>query len=230
MSLFFIILMILIAFLPFISYGTIRFLEYKKAKANGYLDKTNLRFRDMIKDKGAYGEFLTYCILNKVAQKDEIFINTYIPVNNKTTEIDLILLNKTGIYVFESKNYSGWIFGKDDDYKWTVSLQNSKKYQFLNPVKQNEFHIKALKELLNLNDNYFKSIVVFSERCELKKIKSKVPVIKRNFLLKEISKTIKGNEEIFTKDELNNIKNILNKYSNVSNEVKKTHIKNLKSG
>ena len=31
--------------------------------------------------------------------------------NNKTTEIDAVMVYRSGIYVFEHKNYSGWIFG-----------------------------------------------------------------------------------------------------------------------
>lgn len=229
MSMIFVILVILIAFLPFICFGFIRFSEYSKFKSNGYSNKTNIKFRKMTKDKGAYGEFLTYCIINKLYPNDEIFLNTYIPINNKTTEADLILVDKTGIYVFESKNYSGWIFGKDTDHKWTVTLQKSKKYHFLNPVKQNEFYIKALKELLNLDDKYFQSIIVFSDRCELKKLITKTPTMKRSFLRKELPKLIKSKEDLLTEDEIANINDILKKYSNVSDEVKEAHIKNLKS-
>lgn len=229
MSIFFVSLIILIAFLPLICFGILRFYEYLKFKSTGYYKKNKIKYWEMAKNKGAYGEFLTYCILNKLYPNDEIFLNTYIPINNKTTEADLILVDKTGIYVFESKNYSGWIFGKDTDHKWTVTLQNSKKYYFLNPVKQNEFHIKALKELLNLDDKYFQSIIVFSDRCELKKLTTKTPTMKRSYLKRELPKLIKSKEELLTADEIANINDTLKKYSNVSDEVKEAHIKNLKS-
>ena len=42
----------------------------------------------------------------------KILRNLYIPYGNqeKTTEIDALMIYETGIYVFESKDYSGWIY------------------------------------------------------------------------------------------------------------------------
>lgn len=40
--------------------------------------------------------------------------------------IDLLMIHEKGIFVFESKNYSGWIFGSADQLNWTQSLQNGK--------------------------------------------------------------------------------------------------------
>lgn len=58
--------------------------------------------------------------------------NLYIPKRDGTiTEIDLIMLSQTGIYVFESKNYSGWIFGDEKSKKWMQTLKNKQKTNFL---------------------------------------------------------------------------------------------------
>jgi hypothetical protein len=51
--------------------------------------------------------------------------NLYIPKKDgSTTEIDLIMLSQTGVYVFESKNYSGWIFGDEKSKNWMQTLQS----------------------------------------------------------------------------------------------------------
>ena len=57
------------------------------------------------------GEYFTYqCIAPLNGYKKFIF-NCYLPkADGETTEVDVILLHESGIYVFESKNYSGWIF------------------------------------------------------------------------------------------------------------------------
>lgn len=222
------ILLILIAFIPIIAYVTIRFFEYKSFKSNGYANLTSLSFRKMINDKGAYGEFLTYSILRRLYPKSKIFINLYIPINGKTTEIDLLLIHKTGIYVFESKNYSGWIFGKEKDNNWTVQLSKNKKYKFFNPIKQNEFHIKALKQMLDLDEKYFSNIIVFSDRCELKKIKAVTPIMKRKSLKKELSKNMRNKDIILNETEIIEIENFLKNYCNVSDNIKNIHINNLK--
>lgn len=65
--------------------------------------------------------------------------------NGQTTEIDMILITRKGVFVFENKDYNGWIFGRADDDEWTASYASgwgsSKKYRFYNPIKQNTSRI-----------------------------------------------------------------------------------------
>ena len=64
-----------------------------------------------VKGKGEYGEDRIYDILQKVDGYKATLPNCYLPKGNgETAEVDLIFLHESGIYVFESKNYSGWIF------------------------------------------------------------------------------------------------------------------------
>ena len=61
-----------------------------------YRNITKISILKLIQDKGVYGEYLTYNILRKM--NGEILTNLYIPKNNTTTEIDLVFINKTGMY------------------------------------------------------------------------------------------------------------------------------------
>jgi len=95
--------------------------------------------------------------------------NITIPTKEGTTQIDHILFTKHGIFVIETKNYKGWIFGKEDDYKWTQVLFKN-KYTFQNPIRQNENHIKHLKkELHYLKKEVFFNIIVFTGESEFKR-------------------------------------------------------------
>ena len=38
---------------------------------------------------------------------------------NKSAQIDIVVATKVGLIVFEVKDYSGWIFGKGKQNKWT---------------------------------------------------------------------------------------------------------------
>jgi hypothetical protein len=97
--------------------------------------------------------------------------NVYITKpDGTTTEVDVIMLHASGIYVIESKNYSGWIFGSEPDRYWTQSFAGGRKERFYNPVMQNEGHIKALMELLDKPRSSFRSVVVFGNEATLKKI------------------------------------------------------------
>lgn len=143
-------------------------------------------------DKGSYGEFLTFCMLEK-AGENNILTNIYLPKKDgTTTEIDLLMVDTTGIYVFESKNYSGWIFGDEKSKMWTQSLKGGHKNKFFNPIWQNKGHISALDNYLDGQfSEAFYSYIIFSERCELKKVNfssSNISVIKRNKLIHEYKK------------------------------------------
>ena len=134
-------------------------------------------------DKGNYGEFLTFANLEKLGDQHKLMTNLYIPRDDgTTTEIDLIMISQTGIYVLESKNYSGWIFG-DENIRIGLRLLITDKNRFYNPIWQNKAHINALKTVINSdNDNLYKSYIIFSQRCTLKKINVTSPMLK---LLKE---------------------------------------------
>lgn len=124
---------------------------------------------------GIQGEYSTYKILETLDGYNRILSNVYIPKRNgETTELDIILLHKTGIYVFESKNYSGWIFGSETHQYWTQTLPiahgESQKTQFYNPILQNKGHIKWLRLYLNDSSIPIYSYIVFSNQCTLKEI------------------------------------------------------------
>lgn len=119
--------------------------------------------------KGYYGEYLVFCELYKnIPGTCKILMNLNIPVSStKTTEIDLILIHETGLYIFEVKHYKGTIYGKSSDNIWTQYFRTAKNNTFKNPMLQNEYHIKAIKELLpNIP---VKSIIIFTnDDCEIK--------------------------------------------------------------
>ncbi len=93
--------------------------------------------------------------------------------NGEKTEIDMLMITPKGIFVFENKDYNGWVFGNSDDEQWTATYRGgwnrAKKYRFYNPIKQNEGHIKALKKYVG-EDIPIYSMIVFGDDCSLKKV------------------------------------------------------------
>jgi len=85
-----------------------------------------------------------------------------------TTEIDVIVVGNAGVFVVEMKEYNAWIFGDENDEKWTACYLDKSKHQFQNPIRQNFRHIKALQTQLGLPHELFKSIVAFTGNCEFK--------------------------------------------------------------
>ena len=84
-----------------------------------------------------------------------------------TTQIDHIVVSIFGVFVIETKNMSGWIFGSEHQAKWTQTIHRS-KYPFQNPLRQNYKHTKTLAHLLDMPHEKFHSIVVFTPNADLK--------------------------------------------------------------
>lgn len=197
--------------------------SYQQVSGNGFL-KTFL-------SDGTRGEYFTFLVIERIPGYKRILTNVYIPKSDgKTTEIDIVMINQQGVFVFENKHYSGWIFGNEKDYQWTQTFR-SKKVRFYNPIKQNANHIKALAAELNLTTpNLFKSVVVFNNKSELKRVKytptSNLIVTKTFWLMSEYKS--KGFPIILSKESVDYIYGVLKRYSNVNQEAKVQHIQSLR--
>ncbi|MGP4734234.1 MULTISPECIES: NERD domain-containing protein [unclassified Psychrobacter] len=88
--------------------------------------------------------------------------------NGGSTQIDHIIVSVYGIFVIETKNYKGWIYGSENQRQWTQVFPNGNKFKFQNPLHQNYLHIKTLADLLGLELSYFHSMIAFIGECELK--------------------------------------------------------------
>lgn len=211
----------------FIISGVVKRNNYKRS---GYSSESGAAYREVVSDKGKYGEYLTYRELESIKGPHKILTNVYIPAaRGGTTEIDLIFIHESGIYVIESKNYSGWIFGNENNKYWTQVFKNQRKERFYNPIMQNNGHIRNLSRFLRLDidTSKIKSIIVFSERCTLRDItvvSENVRVIKRNNLYGTIKSFIKKSDVHLTENMIDDIYSRLKVYCNVDRNIKESHI------
>ncbi len=225
--------LIIAAIIIFLLFFIMLFFKYLKFKGSSYKNASGNSFIKTIFNAGNNGEYLTFAKLEKLKGDNKIMTNLYIPRKDKsTTEVDMIMISQTGIYVFESKNYSGWIFGNEKQKNWTQTLKNGKKHKFFNPIWQNNTHINALKYALELEEDIFKSYIIFSERCTLKKItltSENIKVIRINRLIRELNKDISESKELLSKDQINSIYNELSQYILVDENTKQEHIESIKN-
>lgn len=188
---------------------------------------------------GNTGEYLcAYAIEGSgLAGQGRLYRNLIVPTGPRsrleTTEIDVVLLHPSGIYVIESKNYSGWIFGKADQRNWTVCLNRNTKERVPNPIRQNNGHISALMRVLDLPREAFVSLIVFSERCELKRIPDDTDsmlIIHRNRIVKMIKETLGRRGVIFTSEQMEDYRRALDSVSTLSTaDARAHHVENLKA-
>ena len=125
--------------------------------------------------------------------------------DGSTTQIDHIVLSPYGIFVIETKNMQGWIFGSEHQKSWTQSIYG-KKHTFQNPLLQNYRHIKALEEVLNIKEGLF-SIVTFVGESQFKTAMPKNVFHGGAYIgyIKSFQRTIFSEEKLFSMmDVLNN--------------------------
>lgn len=203
-----------------------------------YHTATGNSFFTTVSDKGKYGEYKIYRKLRHLEKQGaKFFFNVYLPKENgETTECDVILITHSGFIVFESKNYSGWIFGDEKSKTWTQTLPQGKgrparKEKFFNPVMQNKLHIKYLKSMVG-GTYEVRSIIVFSERCELKKVtttSSEVQVVKRNNVASAVAAALNAMpQNVISGEEIDRLYEQLYPYSQADETVKQQHIQNIR--
>ena len=89
-------------------------------------------------------------------------------VEGGSTQIDHILVSRFGVFVIETKDYTGWIFANAKQSNWTQVIFH-RKFKFQNPIHQNYRHVRAVQDLLDfLPPSSVKSIVVFAGDAEFK--------------------------------------------------------------
>lgn len=187
------------------------------------------------KDKGQYGEYLMeYALRSKSMEGNHVVLsNLYLPMKGKTTEIDLIMIHEKGIFVFESKNYKGSIYGNENQLKWTQCFNNGWEEYFYNPIKQNRTHIKALAEYLSMPEEAFSSYIVFSERCKTlfvpKPTAGDVTVLRRPAMLRSLKKKLKDKPVIYSCADIETIKQRLEPVTNVTQLERQKHIEDIKT-
>lgn len=205
-------------------------LEVLKGEQPGFI-KSLLHYEN----KGQFGEYLAeYALTNHNLDGEFVVLkNLYLPMKGKTTEIDLLMIHEKGIFVFESKNYSGWIFGSENQLKWTQCFKNGTKEQFYNPIKQNRTHIRALANLLQMSEEVFASYIVFSERCELKKIPllvdGDVTILQRPQMLYYLRRRLQYSPIYYSHEEIERIAALLKPFTQITREEKQQHIENLQT-
>ncbi len=186
------------------------------------------------KDAGQFGEYSTEFALTNHNLEGYFYVlkNLYLPTGSGTIEIDLLMLHEKGIFVFESKNYSGWIFGEADQRYWTQSLRNGDRNQFYNPIRQNASHIRVLAGFLDMSVCDFTSLIVFSERCTLKKVPQdtgETVIVRRPDMLRRLRILLNARGSVYSPERLGQMADKLQSCTGKSEKEKREHVENLKT-
>lgn len=142
------------------------------------------------------------------SDKYKVLNSVLLKTNWGNCQIDHVIVSSFGIFVLEIKNCKGTIYGGDNSEKWTRFLKK-RKYELVNPIKQNANHIKVLKEFLRV-DCPFYSVIVFNNKAKVRSNAETALLTKQKDLIEDIKKQ---NAIVLSRDEVEEIADKIKQYS-----------------
>ncbi|RED13915.1 nuclease-related domain-containing protein [Pontivivens insulae] len=119
--------------------------------------------------KGKVGEARVSSAISRGLDPDiyRSYHDITLPSGDGTTQIDHLIVARFGLFVIETKNMQGWIFGSEKQSSWTQVIYG-KKTKFQNPLRQNFKHVKAIEAHLGIPISTIHNVVVFSGSAQPK--------------------------------------------------------------
>jgi hypothetical protein len=171
--------------------------------------------------RGRLGENKVSLIIGETIENQQYVINNLTFVEQgKSFQIDHVVINPRGIFVIETKNYSGEIYGSENQLEWTQVLSYGKvKNKLYNPLKQNATHIYKVKKIVGKLP--VRSLVVFVQN-NLRHINANGVIP-----LSSLKTTLQSGETVLTTQQMQTAYNLL--LSNKTYISKKEHIDNIRN-
>ena len=199
-------------------------------RRNGRLRRSWLQTdrKDMPQLKGWAGEtWLHKHLQENLDQKLYVILHDImLPTDDgTTTQIDHIVVSQWGVFVIETKTYSGGIYGDRNEPQWS-KVHFSRMDKFQNPLRQNYKHIATLSECLGISKEYFKTIIAFSSEA---KFKTEMP--SEVMMFRDVVDYIKmqSRETIIQPEQVQEVADtILEWQSSLTQSQKDNHVNNLR--
>ena len=134
--------------------------------------------------RGRAGELKVSDKLEKFLDDNCFIINDVdLAFGKQKSQIDHIVVAPNGIFIIETKNWSGHLEGNETDERWTQTKERDGKtlnIKLKSPIVQNARHIETVKLILDNNkinwEDIF-SVIVISSRNTTFNIDSNTPVV-----------------------------------------------------
>ncbi|TYS60539.1 NERD domain-containing protein [Bacillus infantis] len=188
--------------------------------------------------KGEIGEYKIDIQLSQLP-KEYMHLSDILIKNPKSStgysQIDHIIITSYGLFVIETKNYQGTIYGDKDRKYWLING----KFKMMNPLMQNYGHIQAIKGSIDTRyHKYFISMVSFTKRCTFK-IEEELRTIKSNDLVVydvELTEFIKRKvavlklqyyNPVLVKEDIKKIYNSISGSNIIDESIRKQHVESI---
>lgn len=191
--------------------------------------------------KGELGEYKIDIQLDQLP-KDHKHLNDLQVSNPKAksgySQIDHVVISPFGIFVIETKNYQGTVYGGKDRKTWSVNG----KFKMMNPFVQNYGHIQALKNCIDEKYHHlFISMVSFTKRCtfkidelDLRKIASDQLLVYDTELFEYIYRKVsvlkvQHKDPLLNETEIKNIYESIQSANIIDLKIREEHVQSLKA-
>ena len=177
--------------------------------------------------KGRIGEARVNRILKGLSKKyGGHFIHDVIVKgeDGKTSQIDHIYVCSKGVFVIETKNYAGRIYGSQNQKQWTqVLAYGHNKNKLYNPVMQNYTHIRRLNEALPEQVDMV-SVVVF--------VRGNIDFIDSDgvYTLRGLKQVVRDGSASYTEEKVQAIATAIQAYKDNPITTTKEHVQAIKEG
>ena len=181
---------------------------------------------------GESGEKRVSSILADLPCEDyRIFNDILIRNGNYTTQIDHIIISRYGVFVLETKNIHGKVYGSGNAEYWKQYLPDTgykrygytQEHQLRNPLWQNAGHIKSLRRLVFGDDIPIYGIVVFPSNTDLY-VNAEQPILKMRDVVPYIKRF---RDEVLTTDQIGFYRRRLLEVLSISDSDRKQHLENV---
>lgn len=136
-----------------------------------------------------------------------------------TVQIDHAVISEYGVFVIETKNFRGHIYGSSEQKRW-VQINKGKKRRFYSPTIQNNRHRFVISRICKLPIEKVIPITVFVGKCELH-----LEDIGRTILSKDLLPYIYGiTEKILSQSDVEKIYNRLESKNITSESARRHHV------
>ena len=161
----------------------------------------------------------------------QVFNDLLIRDGNFTTQIDHIVISRFGVFVLETKNIHGKVYGSGNKEFWSQYLPDwgykrygsTQEHEVRNPLLQNAGHIKSLRRLVFGQDVPIYGIVIFPSETEVH-VTAEQPVLK----MWEVVPYIKQfREEILSSNQMGDYRGRLLDVISTAESDRKYHLENI---
>ncbi len=188
--------------------------------------------RRVTRESGTHGEAMTLRKLRRIGGYKHLLHNLYLPNGRQdgTVEVDAVLVSCDGIFVVETKNYSGTIYGEENDRYWWHELGHGRGgFQFYNPVKQNAGHVRAVRRVLEAGKELpVYSILVFGEAARFDRVQlptARVSLTRISGLPRTVRRLARRSPGVFSRADVDAIAGRLRAYSHADSRTRKEHLR-----